>query len=137
MIGSGVGGMGGRGGMAVLALALALGSSGCNPFAPQGCTLIGCADGLRVSFDEPIAGPVIVTAIVPGGGSRMLTCASASACTFVEFEDFRPGEVTITVEADGLFVARTYRPRYEPRYANGEDCGVTCVRAEVVVRLGG
>jgi hypothetical protein len=130
MIGRGVGGL------ALLALALALGSSGCNPFAPRVCTLIGCADGLRVSFDEPIAGPVTVTAILPGGGSRTLTCESASTCSFVEFEDFRPGEVTITVAAEGLFVARTYRPRYEPRYANGEDCGVTCVRAEVVIGVG-
>jgi len=99
------------------------------------CPDRGCASGLRVVFDGLEGGEVEVTALVPGLPPQRLGCDGQGCASGVVFEGYRPDTVTIRVRTASSTVEERFIPRYEPVYANGKECGVTCIVGTVRIRV--
>lgn len=121
---------------ALAALALA----GCAPREVQ-CTLIGCVDGLSVSFTGAQPASYTLEARAAGHEPVIVDCSSDQATfqcrpdgTFLA--DFTPEEVTLHITWDGGEVERTVRPVYTESRPNGPDCPPVCRSGQVTIDLG-
>ena len=138
--------------VALLAL-LAAGAGGCE--SSRVCSLIGCLDGVTVTFTGLGAHSSydIVIAPVPAttdgaplatctletsdAGVRRLTCASSETHiefdTSVRIEDDTLHTIQITVSSGGAQVAQqTFDVTYQSSEINGPGCGV-CTTASVMM----
>ncbi|HEU4561161.1 MAG TPA: hypothetical protein VFS20_25135 [Longimicrobium sp.] len=114
---------------------LLLGS--CNVL-PTTCTLIGCTDGVNVTFNRQAAAPFRVEALVPGSEPVVFDCPTANSCTGSSaFLAVVADEMTIRVTTPSGTVTQQVRPQYKAMYPNGRDCGAVCKQAEVTIELPG
>lgn len=137
----------------VVALALASGPS-CGTI-DGACTLIGCADGLRVRLDPPAPQPYRAQVTFPGGQTIAFQCVSGAvqglsgpevAIAVCEGAGFSvtctrsPGYCTtspVTVEVTGSDGARrgaVLSPEYTASRPNGPDCEPTCTAGTATLR---
>jgi len=104
----------------------------CDPFGME-CTLIGCGNTLLVQLvgvepEEEFA----MTLHLEGEDPVAMQCDMSGQCTPLAPEpDFRPDEVTLTLELADTTITRTFEPDYDPYYPNGKDCGPECWAAEL------
>ena len=121
--------------MCALAAALV---AGCNPFAPQFCTLIGCDSGLTIGFDRDLPPGSIVT-LDTGGTPVTVECGGAAtpcgASLFIE--GLRAESVTVRVETPTGTVEEFFQPRYSRSRPTGEDCEPECWNARIEIFLPG
>ena len=118
---------------AVAALLLAmLGLTSCEHLV---CTLIGCSDGIQITFtgNVPIGGRVLASA--DGQPPRIFNCLTAQPCSFAFFNDFTPARVSITVESAAGNTTRTFTPTYRKEQPNGEGCSPTCLIAQIEMQI--
>jgi hypothetical protein len=137
--------------VALLAL-LAAGSSGCE--SSHACSLVGCLDGVIVSFTGLGAHPSYDITITPvtttpdvvplatctidasDAGARQLTCTSSFEThdefgLSVRIQDSTLQAIQISVSSDGTPVAQqTFDVSYQSSEINGPGCGV-CTQASV------
>ncbi|HSY40694.1 MAG TPA: hypothetical protein VLA79_14235 [Polyangia bacterium] len=140
------------GALTLLAL-LPLALSGCGG---QACTLIGCLDGLNVSFvgsfepgksyDITLSSLTTTPEVVPivhcsysdpAGGGPGLLCSSASPFTAagsqLSIKDDTIQNLRVTIATDGAVVGQQdYQVAFSSREINGPGCGV-CTNANVTV----
>jgi hypothetical protein len=114
-------------GMALLGLA-----AGCDAW--HACTLIGCANGLTVTFTKPVAFPYRVELDSPNE-DKVVDCPSSSYCspTQVFIPEFSPESVTIVVVSPSGTSTSTMTPTRTVSRPNGEHCGPVCTNAAVAV----
>ena len=127
----------------------------------RACTLIGCQTTYAVTLspDGALPGGRYEVRVEADGEAQSCAFTAAAACpdgdclsgASASCRDLYPtgrggdvrltflpvrGEVDVTVLRDGVAVASAvYVAAYEPVYANGPDCGVTCERAAVEVAV--
>lgn len=128
--------------------------SGCEQ--EHACTLIGCRDGLVMSFDGLIAGstyqivvsvvtptataPLVTCTAAPGAnGDQQLTCDSVDSHTEVgttlQIHDSTLNQIQVTVSSNGAQLSQqTFTIGYQSVEINGPGCGV-CTHADVTVTL--
>jgi len=95
-----------------------------------GCTLIGCINGLTIEFANAPAGAMTVEARSidhPSAAVFTATCAGiAAVCTRVDFPDFLPRDVALTITTTAGTRRLSIRPTYTTSQPNGPKCGPTC-----------
>ena len=101
----------------------------------KGCTLVECDDGLAVRFSSAIPVGSTVTAASVAYGTRTVTCPPSGPCSSVFFDDFTPGEVSVTVDLASGPRTLTFFPDYRTFRPNGEGCDPACTFAEVDMPL--
>jgi hypothetical protein len=133
---------------------LASGAAGCE--SNHACTLIGCLDGVVVSFNgldahasyeidvsavstAEVASIMTCTVAATDAGSQQLACTSSEAHsefgTSVQIRDSTLGKLQITVSSGGTQVAQqTFDVTYQSREINGSGCGV-CTSASVTMTV--
>ena len=106
---------------------------------PTTCTLIGCVDGVNVTFSRPLAAPFRVEALVQGSNPVVVDCPTANSCPGLSsaFLAVVADEMTIRVTTPSGTVTQQVSPRYEAVYPNGRSCGAGCEQAEVTITLPG
>jgi hypothetical protein len=109
---------------------------GCsNPFGGA-CTLIGCTDGIMVSFETPPPDGTLVELEGPFGVPWRVECGVDLDCgTGIFFADYTPQQLTVRVVTRAGEATESFQPTYEKFQPNGEDCSPTCWRATVVMGL--
>jgi hypothetical protein len=143
--------------LGMLQLALLLAMTGCEG---RDCTLIGCTEGLVISFDDSFtagttfdieiseitARPEVVllmtcayTPATPGTAGEKLLCQSSAAHSelgkAVQIRDERPSRVSIEISSGGAVVSeRTFDVAFTTKEINGPGCG-TCTRAAITLGL--
>lgn len=156
--GAGVGGarrgrQRGQGLITAALLLLAFGATGCRlpSFGGNGCSEVGCLDGLIVQFQGSLPDVYTVEAMLPGGVLRAVTCEwdrfngggsllrqensdAGAMCLLdgVRFGGVAPEEVTLTVTVDSNTpTTETVQPVIDRSFPNGPDCPPECVTALV------
>lgn len=109
-------------------------AAGCNPFAPQDCTLIGCDTGLLIHLIDAPEELYTVT-VTAGDRTESYNCTVADRCPLPFFLDFTPEDVTVVYQSDSVRVERTFEPEYRRLRPNGSDCSPDCLTATVEFRV--
>jgi hypothetical protein len=100
------------------------------------CTLIGCSNGLSVSFDSAPTTGFRIEITSPGSAAKhVIDCPDPARCGPLTFDDFMPHTATITVTTSTGSRTFTRTPEYTEVSPNGERCGPTCRQATVTVSL--
>jgi hypothetical protein len=117
------------------AAAIMLAGSACaNPFGA--CTLIGCTDGLRLTFDAPPPQGTVVEIVHFDAPPWRVECGVDTNCAVgIFFSDFTPSDLTVRVVTPGGEVTESYQPTYQEHRPNGEGCGPECLNATILVAL--
>jgi hypothetical protein len=140
-------------------IALPLAAAGCLAPPPQGCTEIGCADGLTISLKKASGSwepgmysveidadgkKIACTTQIPLSGASPSSCddaavllgTSGSALPASEhgLSDLifhsAPKQVSVTVSRDGAMLAtKDFTPTYQKSQPNGPDCEPICNQA--------
>jgi hypothetical protein len=131
------------------------GGTSCVDPVGKTCTLIGCADGLRVRLDPPAPQPYRAQVSFPGGQTIAFQCISGAvqglsgpevAIAICDGASFSvscarsPGYCItspVTVEVTGSDGARrraVVSPEYTISRPNGPDCGPTCTTGTAILR---
>ncbi len=99
------------------------------------CTLIGCSNGLLLTFDRtPEAGTII--SIEDLGFPVRLECGVDVDCSRGVFlSDFRTDFVSVRITTSQGDVWHEIRPEYVESHPNGKNCPDTCFNAEVTLAL--
>ncbi len=116
-----------------LAAVILLGLWACSD--PLLCTLIGCSNGLLLTFDRP-PDPGTIVSIENLGVPWRVECGADVDCSRGIFlPDFRPEHISVRIITSNGEVWREIRPEYLESHPNGENCPDTCFRAEVMLEL--
>lgn len=105
-----------------------------------GCSLIGCADGLRVQLAAMPAGAFQVELLVSGvvqPAPPEATCDGASTCfQTINFQTRASDNVGVRVSTTaGVLMVNLPRITYETSRPNGKGCEPTCYNASVTVPI--
>lgn len=108
--------------------------------ADKACTLIGCNDGLSVTFKGTAPdnfslklkaeGQTELNLSCPGGSSQF-TCLPGR----VLVNNYTPAQVEVTYTAGDKTVTRSFTPSYTTASPNGPDCGPSCKQATVEIEI--
>lgn len=122
--------------MSLTVLSLLLGCS----TADKACTLIGCNDGLSVTFKGSppenftlrlkADGQADINVTCPGG-STQFTCLPDR----VMINNYTPTQVDVTYTAGDKTLTRSFTPSYTSSEPNGPGCGPVCRQASVELDL--
>lgn len=104
------------------------GFAGCTT-GPQGCTLIGCSDGIAIDIDGIVSAQVTVEILVDGVVVGQTLCATSQGNCLVVLEDFVPDELTVRVTGVDSSAEETFTPTYMENQPNGPDCPPICLQA--------
>jgi hypothetical protein len=108
----------------------------CDDVIGQGCTEIGCFDGLRVVVQGVADVEYEVVASELDGATQTGACQAVSDGTCsVFFFQYYPSEVTLHVTGADQSLSITLQPAYEESQPNGPDCPPTCRLSTVEVDL--
>jgi hypothetical protein len=115
------------------------------------CTLAGCGFGLEVVFEGAIPDDYTLAAATPEGETLTVRCLDGvgqypdnyfprnryGVCTptGVNFLEFAPDLLTITVTWDGQSVTQDFQPVYEVQHPNGPACSPACRVGQVTLAL--
>jgi hypothetical protein len=134
---------------------LAVASASCDGIGGTTCTLIGCADGLRVRLDPPAPQPYRAQVTFPAGQTIAFQCVSGAvqglsgpevAIAICDGGSFSvscarsPGYCTtspVTIEvtgSDGLRRRAVVTPEYTLSRPNGPNCEPTCSTGTATLR---
>jgi hypothetical protein len=118
---------------------------------PQACTMIGCGTSLEVRLvGEHVPTDFSMTIASPEGNVVHVRCTEGTAlfdppdavrwtpaCPAggVTFQDFTPGQFTITVRWAEGEAAQEYEPSYSESRPNGPRCEPACHSARVEVQI--
>ena len=107
------------------------------------CTERDCGTTLTVALDGALPSDFVLDAITPDGKVMNVKCVDGKGeyspdhfqdmsyleCRpeRVDFINFSPNEVTITISWDDNQVSRSFSPEYRVFYPNGSDCPPECL----------
>lgn len=103
----------------------------CGPW--EGCTDIGCINGIMLTLTRAIPPSITVDAVGNDGSQRSVTCTGS--CTLVALEAFSPADATIQISWTGGSRSVTVHPTYADSRPNGPHCPPICHTANVTVDL--
>ncbi len=126
----------------------AVGAAAAEPIAtPRVCSAVGCGYSLQVKFEVTVPQTYDVEVSVPGGQTLRMHCEGNSTevihsglpevvptCLWnegLEFYNFTPNELTLTLLAGNHRISQTFQPNYDSYYVNGPKCGPECRAAKV------
>lgn len=108
--------------------------------ADQACTLVGCVDGLNISFKGTLpatfslklkeSGKADLTLACPGGSSQYV-CMPES----VFVSNYTPAEVEVSYTAGDKTVTKSFKPTYASASPNGPKCGPACKQGKVELEI--
>jgi hypothetical protein len=121
-------------GARALALLSLVGLGGC------GCTLVGCANALRVQFTTAPSAPFSVELLSLSATEPAVDrvdCPQVNSCnTDVYFYGASVSQATIRViTTAGARDSKFADIRYTKSYPNGKECGPTCLNASVTAAI--
>ena len=125
---------------------------GCKPPTTQSATMVpcteaGCGTGLTLVFSGAVPSEFIMEAITPAGEKLEAHCIQGvgqypedyfsrsprATCmqSGVEFFQFSPEEVSITLKWGDNQLSQTFKPTYTFYYPNGSGCMPVCSRGQI------
>lgn len=120
--------------MRALALLSLVGLGGC------GCTLVGCANALRVQFTTAPSAPFSVELLSLAATEPAIDrvdCPQVNSCNRdVYFYSASVTQATVRViTSAGARDSKFTDIRYTKSYPNGKECGPTCLNASVTAAI--
>ena len=112
---------------------------GCsNPFGGRACTLIGCDDGITVTFDAPPPHGTLVELDGSSGVPWRVECGVDWNCDAgIFFSDFTPDHISVRVVTPAGEAMESFQLTYQEFQPNGDGCPPTCRTATVAMGLPG
>ena len=123
----------------VLCAAVVAVGGACSDFfglSSRSCTLIGCVNGLRITFDATPDSGTVVQAEVPGAAPWRVVCDVDQPCFGgVFFPEFSPDWLLVRITSPEGEVVHEVRPEYVVSRPNGPGCDPLCFIATVELAL--
>jgi hypothetical protein len=88
-----------------------------------------------VAFDATPTVPYHIEAVSISDGMREFDCPDPAKCQTAELSGYTPDKLMLTITTSRGSRQYNLAPSYDPRYADGPRCGVTCRSGTVRVAL--
>ena len=122
--------------VAWLFIATLISVSGCDPFAPRVCSLVGCTSELTVRLIGVPQTEYVLEIRSPGSDPIVFECDPEAPCESVlRLRDFAPESVEVSIRSDAGSTTQVFEPDYTEDYPNGPDCEPLCLTATIRVSM--